>query len=297
MSLSPSRVLMMKLSLSSLLVVGVLVAGSSASAQSASLRNLPELPAASPAAETYNRAGLTDFRVVYSSPAARDRDIWGALVPYGEVWRAGANAPTKLSVSTEFTFGDTLVPAGEYTLLALPEDGAITWMLNTDSSGRGAYAYNEDENVATYRATTAEGPARERLVYLFTDASDAGAQLTLEWAGLTSSVPLGVDTAGIANAAISATLADAWRPSYNAARYYLDSGQDLAQAEAWMAESIAANSNWWNNWFMALIMAGQEKYADARAHATTAMELAEGDSTWATFFQANAESLLAEWPE
>lgn len=287
---------MTKLTLSSLIVACTLLTGSIAVAQTSSIRNLPEVPAASPAAETYNRAGLTDLRIVYSSPAVREREIWGALVPFGEVWRAGANAATKLSVSTDFTFGDTAVPAGEYTLLAMPEDGAITWMLNTDSSGRGAYGYNADENVATYRAEATAGPERERLVYLFTNASDAGAHLTMEWAGWTTSVPIGVDTVGIVNASIVNTLDNAWRPPFNAARYYLDSGQDLAQAEEWMASSIAINSNWWNHWFMAEIMAGQENYDGAREHATMAMELGEGDSTWENFFQADAEAAVAEWP-
>jgi hypothetical protein len=117
---------MMKLTLSSLVVAGALFAGSTAFAQAPSIRNFPEVPAPSLAAETFNRAGLTDLRIVYSSPAVREREIWGALIPFGEVWRAGANAPTKLSVSTDFMFGDTAVPAGEYTLLAMPEDGAIT---------------------------------------------------------------------------------------------------------------------------------------------------------------------------
>jgi hypothetical protein len=282
---------------SSLSLAGLLLlAGAPVMAQAPGIRALPETPAASPAASVHQRVGLTDVSIEYSSPAVNDRTVWGELVPYGEIWRAGANAATRLTVSTDFMFGETAVPAGTYTLVIMPEDGALTFILNTDSSGRGAYGYNEAENVASFRAEASEGVMRERFTYLFTNTTDGGVHLTLEWAGWAASAPITIDTAALVAAGVEATLSQAWRPFYNAARYNLESEGDLDQAATWMAQSIAINSNWWNQWFMAEIAAAQGNYDVAREHAALAMELGAGDSTWENFFLADAETTVAGWP-
>ena len=73
-----------------------------------------ELPTPSPKARTEQRVGLTDVAIDYSSPGVKGRKIWGPVVPYDKVWRAGANAPTKLTVSRDFSFGGTQLKAGAY---------------------------------------------------------------------------------------------------------------------------------------------------------------------------------------
>src|ERR1041384_952631 len=73
-----------------------------------------ETPAPSPKARVEQRVGVTDVSIDYSSPGVKARKIWGDVVPYDKVWRAGANAPTKLTVSRDFTFGGTSVEAGRY---------------------------------------------------------------------------------------------------------------------------------------------------------------------------------------
>jgi len=80
----------------------------------------PELPQLSPAARVDQRVGLTDFSVKYSSPAVKDRKIWGDLVPYDKLWRTGANAATTLQASRDFRFGGKPVPAGTYSLYTIP---------------------------------------------------------------------------------------------------------------------------------------------------------------------------------
>src|SRR5262245_34217373 len=79
-----------------------------------------ELPTLSPAAKVSQTAGLTEINVDYSSPGVRGRKIWGSLVPYGEVWRAGANQATKISFSKDVSIAGTAVPAGEYALFIIP---------------------------------------------------------------------------------------------------------------------------------------------------------------------------------
>lgn len=83
--------------------------------------NAQEKPAASPASMTKQTVGLTEITVEYSRPSVKDRDIFGDLVPYGEVWRAGANAATKVTVSTDCNIGGADLKAGSYALLITPE--------------------------------------------------------------------------------------------------------------------------------------------------------------------------------
>jgi hypothetical protein len=281
-----------------LLVVlsGWLALPTSALAQ-ASVRSLPELPALSPTAEVIQRVGITDVRVAYSSPARRGREVWGGLVPFGELWRAGANAPTRLSVSEDFTFGGQAVPAGEYSLFILPEEARWTFVLNRDPERAGVFGHDASHDVARAEVTPAAGPDRERMLFVFDDTTDESTTLTLEWAGQQGGVVLAVDTPALTRRAIDSNLSQIWRPHFNAARYYLDTAGDLAQAEEWMARSIELQETWWNRWFMARIQAARERWADARASATRAMELGAGDDTWERAFRAGAEEALASWPQ
>ena len=79
-----------------------------------------ELPRLSPNAKMTQTVGLTEISVEYSSPGVRGRPVWGTVVPYGEVWRAGANSATKVTFSKDVTFGGTALPAGSYALFVIP---------------------------------------------------------------------------------------------------------------------------------------------------------------------------------
>src|SRR5689334_5707801 len=100
--------------------------------QTASAQTAIETPAPSPKARVEQRVGITDVSIDYSSPGVKGRKIWGDVVPYDKVWRAGANAPTKLTVSRDFTFGTTPVKAGSYSLFVTPGKKTWTVALNTD---------------------------------------------------------------------------------------------------------------------------------------------------------------------
>src|SRR5262245_525990 len=84
------------------------------------------VPQPSPAASVSQRVGITDISITYHRPAVNKRDVWGKLVPYGEVWRAGANENTVLTVSTEVSVGGRTLPAGSYGLHMIPTAGEWT---------------------------------------------------------------------------------------------------------------------------------------------------------------------------
>ncbi|HEX7499910.1 MAG TPA: DUF2911 domain-containing protein, partial [Polyangia bacterium] len=107
-----------------------LVAAATLLLASANAYAQPELPRPSPSAKVSQVIGLTEITVDYSCPAVKGRPIWGALVPYDQMWRTGANQATKITFSRDVTFGDKPVPAGTYSLFTIPSKGAWTVILN-----------------------------------------------------------------------------------------------------------------------------------------------------------------------
>ena len=255
----------------------------------------PELPQASPAASVMQQVGLTKFTVTYSSPAVKGRTIWGELVPYGELWRTGANLATQLEASRDFTFGGTKVPAGTYALYTIPGKTDWTVILNKNPNAGGTRGYEQKNDVARVTVTPAQIPARERLAFVFANTTEDSSRLDLEWDTLRVSVPLTVDTKAQATANIDKALADAWRPHFASARYLLDSGGDLKTALGYIDTSIAIKSTWWNNWVKAQILAKQGQKAEAVVAAEQAQKLGQGDEVYEGFFKDQVSKSIAEW--
>jgi hypothetical protein len=268
----------------------VALAGSETLAQQA-----PDLPQASPRAAVKQRVGVTDFAVDYASPAVKGREIWGGLVPYGELWRTGANAATTLEASRDFVFAGKPVPAGIYALYTIPTKGDWTVILNTNAEASGTQGYEEKNDVARVTVKPAAAPPRERLAFLFSDTTDDSTRLDLEWAELRLSVPIEVDTAKHATGNIDEVLAEAWRPHFASARWLLENDGDLDQALDYVDTSIAVKATWWNNWVRAQILAKQGKTTDAVAAAEHAQTLGKGDRVFEGFFKDTVAKAIADW--
>jgi hypothetical protein len=259
------------------------------------MQKFPFLPQKSPSAEVMQQVGITDVTVKYSSPGAGGRKIWGELVPFGKVWRTGANSSTKLSFTTDVTFGGKPVPAGAYSLFTIPTATSCTVILNRDPEGAGAQAYDEKHDVARLEAPLADGAPRERMTFLFEDASDEGVKLVLEWAGKRVVMPIGVDTKKQVQKSIDDTMAAAWRPLFNAGRYALDTENNPEKALGLFQQSIAIHGSWWNHWWAAQTLAKQGKKAEARTHAEQAKTLGKGDMVYERNFAEQVDKSMAEW--
>lgn len=99
--------------------------------------NAQTFPAPSLAAKTYQVVGVNAMEIEYSSPAARERVIFGELVPYGKMWRTGANKATTLTSAESFTIGTSTVKAGTYSVFTIPESEEITFILNSNAKANG----------------------------------------------------------------------------------------------------------------------------------------------------------------
>ena len=276
-----------------LLSVAAAFAATLALGASAAQAQALELPQPSPKARVDQRVGVTDFQLDYSSPAVKGRKIWGALVPFDALWRAGANAPTKLTVSKDFSFGGKPVKAGAYSLLAIPGKATWTVILSSNAGGTNGYAEKDDAARITIKPTAI--PLRERLAYFFTATTDDAVFLDLEWEKLRVRVPIKVDTSAHVKANIEKATGDAWRPHWASARYLLDSGGDLDQALALVDKSIAIQATWANHWVRAQVLGKKGKKAEAIAAGNEVLNLGKGDKVFEDFFKADVSKAVDGW--
>src|SRR5262249_20180752 len=129
-------------------------------------------PDPSPAASVSQTIGLTEMKVSYHRPAVNDRKIWGTLVPYGEVWRAGANEDTTISFSTPVKFAGKPLKAGTYGLHMIPSSKDFTVIVSNMAGAWGSYGYNQKEDVFRVNVTPRPADMLERLQYTFDDPTD-----------------------------------------------------------------------------------------------------------------------------
>ena len=202
-------------------------------------------PQASAPASAGVTAGYTEMKVDYHRPHLNGRKIFGYLLPWGELWRAGANENTLLTVSREVVIGEVKVPPGTYSVFLIPQSSdEWTWVLNTDTDYWGARGYDDRRDVVQVSAKPVKLRERiESLEYRWLNVKPQSVELTMEWEWTRITLPIKLDTDAEVAQRAAANLNPAKDPKeyYAAARYYLDNGLDLQQAKAWMDRWAAAD--------------------------------------------------------
>ena len=135
----------------------------------------------SPKAGVFQTIGITDVNVSYSRPGVKNRKIWGELVPYNKVWRAGADEATKITFSTDVIIEGKKLPAGAYGFFAIPGENEWTLIFNKVSDQWGAFTYNESEDALRIKVKPVSNSNHDWLLYSFTDMTSTTAQLNLIW--------------------------------------------------------------------------------------------------------------------
>lgn len=255
-----------------------------------------ELPRPSPFAKVSQDIGLTTVTVDYSSPGVKGRTIWGALVPYDKMWRTGANRATKIIFSRDVTFAGKAVPAGTYALFTIPTKGEWTVILNkrADQAGTGQ-DYKADEDVLRAQIKPKSAPFRERMTFLFNDATDEKASLDLEWEKLRLSIPILADTEKQALASIAATLDGTWRTYANAARYLLESKKDYDAGLKDIDQSLALKEDWYNVFIKGQLLAAKGNYKEALPLAEKAYALGQKGPAGSFFLEGEVKQAMASW--
>jgi hypothetical protein len=236
-----------------------------------------QFPAASPACTIKQRVGLTDIEVVYSRPSLKGRAMFGAQVPYGEVWRTGANSATKITFSTDVKLGGQNVPAGTYGLFTIPGEKEWTVIINKGSGQWGAYQYDEKADLVRFKVAPIQlAKPLETFTIEFNELRDESATLSLVWDRTLVPVKLEVNVKAKLVPEIEKVMAssEAKKPYFQAAVFYYEHGQDLDKAAKWMDAAVAENEAFYIVHWKAKILARQGKKAEAITAANRSKELA-----------------------
>jgi tetratricopeptide (TPR) repeat protein len=202
-----------------------------------------EFPDASQHATIKQRVGLTDVEINYSRPDMRGREIFGGLVPYGKVWRTGANQPTTIKFSDAVKIGGQEVPAGEYAFYTMPNQNEWTIILSKNLKLWGAYGYKPDADAlrVTVKPTSLANPV-ETFTISLDNLKDNSATISLEWEKTRVPVELTTNTVEKVNQEIDRALQnpDSLKPIfyYQAASFYYDHDKDLGRAAKWVDQAI-----------------------------------------------------------
>lgn len=146
---------------------------------------------ASPNAAVTQTIGLTEIHLTYGRPSVRDRVIFGDLVPFGEVWRTGANESTAVVFSDDIVFAGEPVPAGTYSLYTIPGMDAWTVILNHKLSW--GTQYDEREDFVRVRAAPEEAQHMEQMMIYFENITDTSGDMIIHWADVKVVVPIEVE--------------------------------------------------------------------------------------------------------
>lgn len=278
-------------------------------------------PRSSQKASVMQTIGVTDVTINYSRPGVKDRKIWGdwpataagtatlddsrsrpkdaVIVPYGHVWRTGANEASQFIVTDDVLINGQPLKAGTYSLHTLPGREEWTIIFNSDAGQWGSFSYDEKKDVLRVKAKPQMAASnQEWLLYSFDPVTDNTAQVNIGWEKLR--VPFTIEVKDVnalaiekARALVVAAKPDDWRTPFQAANYFLqnDNKADDEEAMRWLEQSLKVKETFNNLSAKARLLAAQGKNQEAIAAGEKAVQLgkeAKADTS-------DLEKRLAEW--
>lgn len=248
-----------------------------------------ELPVPSPKAKVEQRVGITDVSIEYARPAVAGRKIWDGLVPYGKVWRTGANAATLVTFGKDVEIDGKTVKAGEYALFSIPQKEEWTFIINTNEGQKGSVSHKEELDVVRIKAKSSTlSPIKERLEFTVDPISDSEGLITLRWESVEVSFPFKTST--VANAknnleVFGGKTQGLWYELAQAARYSNNNGLLENKALEWIDLSITINpDHFFNKWIKAQILSKKGDKENAYTYALAAKE--HGEKNPSGFYDA-----------
>lgn len=201
-------------------------------------------PAPSPTQTIKQDFGVSSIELSYSRPGMKGRKIFGDLVPFGKVWRTGANSATTITFGDDVTFGETKVPAGKYGLLTIPGENEWTVILTKQLDVTSPAAYKQDQDVVRVSVKPIQLPFPiETFTIGFGNVTSSSCMLEFLWSNIYINVPVTTDIDSKVMAQINDVMNKDNRPYFNAAMYYMENGKDLNQALAWFDKAIEQQPN------------------------------------------------------
>jgi len=238
------------------------------------------LPEVSQRASVTQRIGLTDVTIVYHAPLVGGRELFGKVIPYGKVWRAGANENTTIAFADDVSVEGKPLAAGTYGLHMIPDQDQWTIIFSKNSTSWGSFTYDEKEDALRVSVKPRTAEFRDSLAYTFDDVKPDSAAVTLRWDKLAVPFVVSVDVKAITERSIKNQLRNVggftWSGYDEAATWCLDGNCSLDEALKWENTSIQAEERFENLLTKSQILDAMGKKQDAEALRSKAMDVATG---------------------
>ena len=285
-------------------------------------------PRPSQKASVMQTVGVTDITITYSRPGVKGRAIWGdppagaaattatlddgrarpkdaVIVPYGHVWRAGANEATQFAVTDDVLINGQPLKAGTYSLHALPGKDEWTVIFNSDAGQWGSFSYDEKKDVLRVKTKPQmAAESQEWLQYTFDPVTETSAQVNLRWERLR--VPFTVEVKNVKGlavekmrAAVASAKADDWQTPLQAANYVFlnpDLSANNEEAMQWLEKSLKTKETFGNLYTKARVLGGMGKAAEAIATGEKALQIGKAPNSGVNPGTiADLEKRMGEW--
>ena len=234
-------------------------------------------PQPSPTANIKQNFALSNIEISYSRPGVKGRKIFGDLVPYGKVWRTGANNATTITFGEEVMIGSKKVAAGKYGLLTIPGATEWTFIITKQLDVTSPAAYKEDQDVVRVKAKPETIPfSIETMMINVDNIKSNSCVIGLAWDNVYASFEVTSDVDSKVMEQIKGSMENDNRPYFAAALYYIDNGKDLNKAVEWLDKAYAQNPEaFWVLYQKARAQKMLGKKSDALATSNKSMEIAK----------------------
>ena len=258
-------------------------------------------PRVSPASEVEQMVGLTEIEIEYSRPSMRGREVFGNLVPFGKVWRTGADNSTKISFDTDVIISGKTIQSGTYSIFSIPNKESWEIILYSDVELWGVPRDWSENKIVFSSMFDVKKLKKSNTVETFTisfnDLTNNDVNMSISWENTSVDIKIEVPTRSMVESDINKVLGDNPKSSdyYAAAVFYRQENINLDKALEWMNKAIEMNESprFWQYRQQSLIMAANDKFADAVDAAKKSLNLAiEADNQ--DYIKMNRES-IAEW--
>ena len=258
-------------------------------------------PRVSPSTEISQMVGLTEIKIKYSRPSARDRDIFGELVPFNKIWRTGADNSTKINFSTDVSIGDELIKAGEYSIFSIPDKNKWQIIFYSETDLWGVPRDWSDDKISYSFFVDVKKIKKdsfiETFLISFENITNNDVDIKIGWENTSVVLNIEVPTLELVENDIKNVMSG--NPSssdyYAAAVYYKQENIKLDKALEWinLAIDMSDSPRFWQYRQQSLIMAANGKYIEAIEAANNSLKLAK-DANNESYVKMNKES-ISKW--
>ena len=232
-------------------------------------------PAPSPAQSIKQDFSLSAVEVKYSRPIVKGRKIFGDIVPFGKLWRTGANSATSITFGEDVKIAGQALKAGTYQLMTIPSQ--FSWEIIFNKGTNGVFNYKPEEDVLKVKlATSTLSQSVESFTIQFANVVSNKMDLVISWEKVAVSIPIETEIDAKIASSIEKAMAADTRPYFESASYYFETGRDLKKALEWVGKAVDANpSAYWILHLQAKIQAKLGDKAGAKASAEKSITLAK----------------------